>query len=142
MVKWIIKWSMTHQANVRTICRPLTIPKEGDRYFIGEFSKRVSKCRWSIEISRIGCWLFDLLDVFFMSDSNGSTVISLSKVNSSIVGPDVVLTKSFSFVISQVKQLFIFLVRFSQMKTRWVVNSQHQHFLVSSFLCKYCFWFF
>jgi len=26
---------MTHQANVRTICRPLTTPKGGDRYFIG-----------------------------------------------------------------------------------------------------------
>jgi len=45
----------------------------------------------------------------FMSDSNDFTVISWSKVNSSIVGPDVFPTKSFSFVISQVKQLFIFL---------------------------------
>jgi len=33
---------------VRTICRPLTIPKGGDRYFISEFSRRVSKCIWSI----------------------------------------------------------------------------------------------
>jgi len=57
-----------------------------------------------------------------MSDSNGFTVIVLSKVNSSIVDPDVFPTKSFSFVISQVKQLFIFLVMFSLMKTRWVVG--------------------
>ena len=57
-----------------------------------------------------------------MSDSNDFTVISLSKVISSIVGPDVFPNKSFSFVISQVKQLFIFLVRFSLMKTRWVVG--------------------
>ena len=56
-----------------------------------------------------------------MSDSNDFTVISLYKVNSSIVGPDVFPTKSFSFAISQVKQLFIFLVRFSLM-TRWVVG--------------------
>ena len=52
-----------HQANVRTICRPLTIPKGGDRYFISEFSRRVSKCIWSTEISRVGCWLFDLFEV-------------------------------------------------------------------------------
>ena len=43
-----------------------------------------------------------------MSDSNYFTVINLSKVNSSIVGPDVFPTKSFYFVINQVKQLFIF----------------------------------
>ena len=43
-----------------------------------------------------------------MSDSNDFTIIGLSKVNSSIVGPDVFPTKSFSFVISEVKQLFIF----------------------------------
>ena len=35
-----------------------------------------------------------------MSDSNDFTIIGLSKVNSSIVGPDVFPTKSFSFVIS------------------------------------------
>ena len=55
-----------------------------------------------------------------MSDSNDFTLISLSKVNSSIVVPDVFPTKSFSLVISQVKQLFILFVRFSLMKTRWV----------------------
>jgi len=55
-----------------------------------------------MEISRVGRWLFDLLEVFYMSDSNDFTVISLSKVNSSVVGPDVFPTKSFSFVISQV----------------------------------------
>ena len=43
-----------------------------------------------------------------MSDSNDFTIIGLSKVNSSIVGPDVFPTKSFSFVISEVKQLFTF----------------------------------
>jgi len=43
-----------------------------------------------------------------MSDSNDFTIIGLSKVNSSIVGPDVFPIKSFSFVISEVKQLFIF----------------------------------
>jgi len=32
-----------------SICRPLTIPKGGDRYFIGEFSKRVSTSIWSVE---------------------------------------------------------------------------------------------
>jgi len=43
-----------------------------------------------------------------MSDRNEFAVISLSEVNSSIVGPDVFPAKFFSFVISQVKQLFIF----------------------------------
>jgi len=51
-----------------------------------------------------------------MSDSNDFTVISLFKLNSSIVGPDGFLANSFSFVITgQVKQLFVFLVRFSLM---------------------------
>jgi len=90
---------------------------------------------------KIGCWLFDLFEVFFMSDSNGFIVTSLSEVNSSIVGPDVFPTKSLSFVISQVKQLFIFLVRFSLMKTRWVIGFPASAFF-SFFLYKYCFWFF
>jgi len=77
-----------------------------------------------------------------MSDSNGFIVISLSKVNSSIVGPDVFPTKYFSFVISQVKQLFIFLVRFSLMKTRWVVGFPTSAIFSFFFFLKYCFCFF
>jgi len=57
-----------------------------------------------------------------MSDSNDFTVIGLSKVNSSIVGPDVFPSKSFYFVISQVKQLFIF---FGKVSVEFVLAPQH-----------------
>jgi len=98
---------MPHQANVRTICRSFTIPKGGNRYFVGEFTDRISKCRSSTEISGSDCWLFDLFKVFVISDSNGFTVIVLYKVNSSIVGPDIFPSKSFSSFIGQVKQVFV-----------------------------------
>jgi len=63
--------------------------------------------RSSTEIFCIDRRLSDLFKVFLTSDSNGFTIIVLSKVNSSVVGPDIFPTKFFSFVINEVKQMFI-----------------------------------
>jgi len=78
--------------------------KRKEKYFIGELLNRLRKYRSSIEISRIDHRRFVVFKVFSTSDSNGFSVIALSTMNSSIVGPNVFPVKFFSFFISQVKQ--------------------------------------
>jgi len=65
---------------------------------------------------------FDMFKVFFSVDINCFTITALSKVNSPTVGPHVFPVKLFSSFISQVKQVFMLLVKFTLMKTLSVMR--------------------